>query len=88
MTQEQIELARHALGLPNKRSRSYRNHYVAGAGHVDFENWLAMVEAGKAKRQENAPHCGGDDVFWLTPSGAREALRPRETLDPEDFPQS
>jgi len=87
MTPDQTELARHALGLPNERKRSYRNHFVAGLGHTDFEDWLAMTEAGEARRREKAKFCGGDDVFWLTPTGARLALKAGETLDPEDFPQ-
>ena len=35
MSAAQIELARHALGLPNKMRMSYRNRFVAGHGHVD-----------------------------------------------------
>jgi hypothetical protein len=85
MTPEQIELARHALGLPNKRRQSYRNHFVAGEGHADYIAWCDMVEHGFARGKKGSPLTGGDPVFWLTPAGASLALRQRERLDPEDF---
>lgn len=86
MTPAQIELARHALGLGNGRKVSYRNHYVTGPGGDDYDNWQAMVSAGLARRRDGNQLSGGDDVFWLTETGARGALKPREKLDPKDFP--
>ena len=50
MTEDQIAHARHA-GLPNDRKVSYRNHFVAGPGHSDYQDWLEMVEARLAKRR-------------------------------------
>lgn len=81
MKHRQITLARHALGLPNDRRRSYRNRYFAPAG-MDVENeWNDMVSHGWAER--------GDGIrsiaFWLTRSGAEMALDPGESLDMEDF---
>lgn len=86
MTPAQIELARHALGLPNRRRKSYRNHFVTGAGLDSHAEWLAMVEAGHARRRSGSAITGGDDLFWLTRAGARLALEPGERLCPEDFP--
>lgn len=86
MSPEQIELARHALGLDGARRQSYRNHFVTGPGSNDYTNWQAMVAAGHAKRRAGSAMTGGDDLFWLTESGARLALKDREKLDPEDFP--
>jgi hypothetical protein len=86
MTPRQIDLARHALGLPNKAGRSYRNRFVAGEGHTDYPNWTAMVEAGHAKRRKSGALADSDDLFLLTEAGARAALKPGERLDPEDFP--
>lgn len=88
MTPEQIELARHALGLGNGRRISFRNHFVTGPGHSDYDNWIAMVAAGDAVRRKGSELSGGDDIFYLTPSGATAALRQRERLDPENFPPS
>lgn len=81
MTQEQIELARHALGLPNKRKQSYRNRFYASEGNPNYIHWCDMVAVGLA-RGRNA---GRTTVFWLTPAGAGAAVKKGETLDPEDF---
>jgi hypothetical protein len=85
MTQEQRELARHALGLPNQRNTSYRNHFVTGEGSSDYPHWIKMVEAGYAKRRAGSPLTGGDDLFWLSRKGAELALKGFETLCQEDF---
>lgn len=86
MTEEQRELARHALGLRNGKKASYRNHFVCGPGHSDFDNWQAMTDAGQAKRHGPKALFGGDYCFVLTAAGAQAVLEPGERLDPEDFP--
>jgi hypothetical protein len=87
MTENQIELARHALGLPNKKRVSYRNHFCAGPGHTDYPEWVAMVAQGDAVRRSGGSLTfGGDDMFYVTGEGARAALLPREKLDADDFP--
>lgn len=86
MSPKQLELARHALGLPNERRQSYRNSFVTGEESSDHPTWMEMVEAGHAKRREKVKGYGGMDIFWLTPSGASAALAKGERLDPEDFP--
>ncbi|CUA90167.1 hypothetical protein Ga0061061_11193 [Chelatococcus sambhunathii] len=90
LTERQRHLARHALGLPNRSRRSYRNHFVAGPGHGDYDDWMAMVSAGAARRRDGStsPLTGGDDLFWLTADGARAGLARGEKLDPEDFPEA
>jgi hypothetical protein len=86
VTPEQIDLARHALGLGNGRRVSYRNYFVTGPGHSDHENWVAMVNDDMAIRRKGNAITGGDDIFHLTPAGAKAALNRGERLDPEDFP--
>lgn len=88
MTPEQIELARHALGLDGRRKVSYRNHFVTGERTRDFPHWIAMVESGDATRRAGPELTGGDDLFRLTAKGARAALRRGERLNPEDFPEA
>lgn len=89
MTPEQIELARHALGLDGRKKVSYRNHFVTGPGpgNNDHTQWTAMVESGDAVKRKGSPLTGGDDLFRLTPQGARASLRTGERLDHEDFPE-
>lgn len=86
MNERQVELARHALGLPNKNRRSYRRHFVAGPGHTDYDDWEQMVAAGDARKWEGGQLTGGDPCFLLTACGAAKALKRGETLSEEDFP--
>lgn len=88
MTPAHIELARHALGLPNSRRTSYRNHFVTGEGCADHDSWTAMVTEGDATRRKGSVLTGGDDLFRLTHQGAKAALKRGEKLDPEDFPEA
>ncbi len=83
MTPEQRELARHALGLPNKKKTSYRNHFCTGPGTTDFPHWEAMVEQGDAIRR-TGPHWGRDNMYYLTLRAALEAREPNEHLSRED----
>ena len=81
MTDRQRELARHALGLPNAKRTTYRNHFVTGEGSDDFADWMAMVVGGFAGRGRPSPLTGGEDIFWLTTMGAMAALEPGETFE-------
>lgn len=81
MTPRQIELARHALGLPNRTRRSYRNRFFSGGECAD---WRAMEAAGHAESGKPDEH--GRIWFWLTRAGAEAALGRGERLCPEDFP--
>lgn len=85
MTPCQIELARHALGLRETRLVSHRNHFCAGPGHVDYDDWMRMVAAGYAIRRENKHLPAGDVMFQLTRAGAGLALKPGDILNPEDW---
>jgi hypothetical protein len=87
VTLEQLKLARHALGLPNRRKISYRNHFVTGPGCTDYDNWMQLVSAGNATRRNGSALTGGDDIFFLTDAGAKSALVRGEKLDAEDFPE-
>jgi hypothetical protein len=84
MTPDQIKLARHALGLPNRQKRSYRNRYHAAGSHPD---WSEMVAAGLATATPIASERMPDyTAFALTHRGAEMVLRKGEKLDSEDFP--
>lgn len=83
MTPAQIELARHALGLPNEWKQSYRNRfYVASSDNAAYAAWCEMVKAGHARGKAD----GRMTCFWMLEAGARLALEDGESLDPEDFP--
>jgi hypothetical protein len=84
MTMEQIELARHALGL-TRRQKSFRNRFWAAKGHQDYENWMEMANCGNAEFSDS-PLWGGDRMFRLTRQGAQQTLKDGESLCMEDFP--
>ena len=84
MTPAQRSLARHALGLPNGRNRSYRNRCVVPPQTPAHAEWIKMVAAGWA-RDVRGKSTGAGDSFCLTLEGAGLAVEPGEELDPEDF---
>lgn len=89
MTPKQIELARHALGLDRRHTTSYRNRFVAGPGHDDYNDWMDLVATGLAEHWDASTiPFGGCDLFWLTKAGAELALKTHESLSIEDFPDA
>lgn len=80
----QTEFARHALGLPNTKSRSFRNWFTAPAQSPNARIWGDMVVAGNAELVKGD---GRFHAFSLTEKGALGVLYENESLDPEDFPR-
>jgi hypothetical protein len=81
LSPDELRLARHALGLPNDRRCSYRNrYYVSGPNSA----WLRLVADGLAEWVTD----GRMICYGMTGAGARLALQPGETLDPEDFSEA
>jgi hypothetical protein len=70
VTQYQIELLHHTLGLNERRREPYRNHFVAGNGHSDMRHLEALERAGLMERRR-APAflADGDVVFAATDTG-------------------
>lgn len=83
MTEKQRQMARHALGLPNKRNESYRNRYCIGQDSEDWSLWIDLCEKKLALRLVS-PMFGGDDMFYLTLAGALEAREPGEHISRSD----
>lgn len=83
MTDTQIELARHALGLPNDRKTSYRNYFNT---YETDPHWSEMVEQRDAVMRRSAILGGESVYFHLTYEGALKALKDDEKLDEEDVP--
>jgi hypothetical protein len=84
LTSEQIEMSRHALGLTEGRTTSYRNHYAAGLGTTQEAAWDDLARQGYALRGDDGIAIVG---FCLTFAGASAVLNDGETLDREDFPE-
>jgi hypothetical protein len=83
ITKKQRELARHALGLPNKQNATYRNHFCIDKGGDGYEDWEDMVIKGLAVKATGGAAWVGD-FFYLTLDGARAVLSPDEHIDLED----
>lgn len=86
MTQDELRIARHTLGLdnPNANGVSFRNKFYASRGHTDWQTLHDMVGVGWMNL-EDEPN-GKQTLFWLNRWGAELALMPGEGLDREDFP--
>lgn len=78
MNETQRKLARHALGLPNSKNRSYRNRYFTSGVGEAHNAWLGLAQRQLAVQVGN--------YFELTLVGAQRALNVGEHLDTEDFP--
>ena len=75
ITQYQIELLQHTLGLRVDRRESYRNHFVAGTGHSDMRHLEALERAGLMERRRTPSFLPEDDVvFAATDAGHKLAL--------------
>lgn len=86
MNSSQREFARHALGLPNKKHTSYRNHYCIGSHNPAHAEWESLVAVGDAVKR-TGPHWGGDDMFHLTLPGALKARDTKEHISRKDAEQ-
>lgn len=83
ITPKQRELARHALGLPNKQNTTYRNHFCIGKGGDGYEDWEALAAQGAAVKAVGGVNWSGD-FFYLTLEGAKAVLLPKEHISRED----
>lgn len=74
ITPAQLHLLHHTLGVTPERRTPYRNHFVAGDGHHDMPDLLALEAAGLMKRSSTPKFCEqGDIVFTCTPAGQDHA---------------
>lgn len=75
-TDEQVDKARHALGLTRQKV-AYRNYYSA----PDDADWNDLVERGFATRRTSP--VSSDFLYHLTREAAFYFLDAGEKLDPE-----
>lgn len=78
MSDRQIEILRHALGVkPDGSGRVYRGHFVTGPGSTDYDDCVALVERGLMVRRRGTVLTGGDDLFLVTDAGRAAAQEPK-----------
>jgi hypothetical protein len=91
MTDHQIELARHALGLDGRHKQSHRNYFALYPGSTDFDVWTQMVADGNATTRpcevNDHPSPTGERMvyFHVTPEAAFSVLRAGEKLRDEEL---
>lgn len=67
---KRIHVLQHSLGLNRYgQGESYRNYYVAGAGHHSMPTLEALVSEGLMHRFVGNAVTGGDDCFKVTDAG-------------------
>ncbi|MBA3053612.1 MAG: hypothetical protein FP826_01445 [Sphingomonadales bacterium] len=66
---ELLEILQHSLGVDcHGQGEMYRDHFVAGPGHSDFEICLRAAANGLMTHYEN-PHIVGGHIFIVTDAG-------------------
>lgn len=67
----QVKILRHTVGLDNG-DRMYRNSYVAGPGHTNFETLKSMVESGL---MEEAGTINKDNIVFAATEAGKQVAR-------------
>ena len=78
MSERQREMARHALGLPNEKHATYRNHFALHSYSDGYEEWTDLVTRGLATVRNGGAAFDAMHFFYLTPRGVRAVLLPHE----------
>ena len=75
ITERQLELLHHTLGLHPERRESHRNHFVAGPQHHDQQDLEVLESAGLMTRGRTPAFLDkGDVVFQWTEAGRTYAI--------------
>lgn len=76
ITDQQLHLLHHTLGLRPDQREPYRNHFVAGPGHDDMPDLEELERLELMKRGRTPAFCNpADVVFHVTDAGRDLALR-------------
>lgn len=69
MTSEKLKIIQHSLGVDQYgQGNRYRSHFVASAGHSDYETCLSLTEDGLMTHHKSAI-VGGGEIFHVTQRG-------------------
>ncbi|OIJ40040.1 hypothetical protein [Massilia timonae] len=75
ITERQLELLHHTLGVHPERRESHRNYFVAGPGHHDQQDLEALEAVGLMERGRTPAFLDkGDVVFQCTEAGRAYAI--------------
>ncbi|MEF9677758.1 hypothetical protein ABRQ00_11255 [Pectobacterium aroidearum] len=75
ITQRQIEILQHTLGVNESRREPYRNYYVAGPQHYANSDLETLISAGMMTKSPAPKFCrDGDIVYSCTDVGRDTAI--------------
>lgn len=75
LSESQLHILHHTLGLTPERRDSYRNHFLAGPGHHDMPDLEALEAAGFVERRGAPKFCRENDImFFVTDAGQTVAI--------------
>lgn len=83
MADQRLSILQHALGVDQDgRGDQYRDHFVAGPSHSDYQTCMAMASEGLMNRHVRHGLAGGSDLFIVTEAG-RRFVRENSPLPPK-----
>lgn len=75
ITDRQLAILHHTLGLEPTKRTPYRNHYMAGPGHYAQPDLDALESAGLMRHGRAPSFCAADDVLYCcTETGQAYAI--------------
>jgi hypothetical protein len=74
ITKAQLDLMVHTLGSWYKKNW-YRNHFVAGPGHSDMDNLLALEKLGFMAKSRRPSFCPEDQIVFHVTEKGKDYLR-------------
>ncbi len=74
LTMAQVDLMAHSLG-GNKPTKWYRNHFVAGVDHSDYEDLVILEENGYMKRMTSPSFMPDDSITFIVTEKGKQHFR-------------
>jgi hypothetical protein len=71
VTEKQLDILHHTLGLTPEHRTPYRNHYVAGDGHYAMPELTELEAMGLMVRRAAPAFCDPDDILFLVTDAGR-----------------
>ena len=71
LTKDERHVMEHATAWMPKKSRLYRNRFIAGPDHDDWATLDGLAERGLMRNAGVLSACGGMSMFTVTEAGIR-----------------
>ncbi len=79
VTNAQLDLMRHAVGMTSPGKLPFRNYFFAEKGHEDFDNLMQLVnmglmKTGKSRLSDDTLFCLTDQGCWMLGISGTDAI--------------